>query len=926
MEKEKHLFALWLRAAVSFAFVALPILGVSAWNTTYVIDSNGNKICADCGSYNVQDGAWSSTYTQYQYSTDEKCLTYTILMDEVDVDNGLDFYIDLQDQYLYGFTSGYYDIYASSATGANVSNYLWKSSSSTGANAVASESKGTYFHIDYDETIAFYSLVVWVNATNPWVSVRAGYNYYLIPSSATDLTSGCIKMSPARLRDGGVYSTMNWMVHLQDFYINELISENSAWGSDKTMSFRIYSAEEGAVIGPSSATTLTSSVTTGSSLNTAWGNIYGLKNVDGMSTSYTNALSINTATLTDVESVTLLLNTYGTSSIATHQLEAVFNKTNMGLGAVSDTVTYYLLGNFGDADADVDIDPSSDDDKLKMTPYWYKDGAYSLTSISDYDSLVYKATVTRPSAGWGEMYMVIAGASQLSTYTSTADESWWDDIIRPQEQFNVMYNSRHISGLDATATHGGLQTGGSNTYWDYFYNTEQAFNPLMNDDVEAYVFSMNVTTSTYNIQFIDADDVIYIAGPAVATEDKVGTGWESSSDTYNAVQLTYDTGGQYYYYAGDDGSEAAITMTAQEDFVFSTNLNYTQATFAEDGVTPVDLHVALTSSVTNDTEAYEENDYALASDDTGNGDTQYVNFLVSTSSSSSTFYGSQISPFTFNLPTGDYTIRLYPSKKIGSTQLSYYVIKDRSYRFYQPSTKNSLGTSSSNKYTTFRSFSDYHAVVIPSDIDVLYVTTVTQGGDDEDSYVTMKQFVDFDRTSGGLNVLPANTPVILATTSDDTDYLQWKSMAYYCDTINYEDDDLIKDNILIAQTSAKKIPQSETTTSGTMYNYLFGYKTLNGTTTIGFFPPADDETTNCAVNTAYLQAAFSTLSSGSSDAKGLLITFEGDEQSSETTAISAVEQNTEADGGAYYTLQGVRVSTPTAKGVYIHNGKKFIVK
>ena len=51
------------------------------------------------------------------------------------------------------------------------------------------------------------------------------------------------------------------------------------------------------------------------------------------------------------------------------------------------------------------------------------------------------------------------------------------------------------------------------------------------------------------------------------------------------------------------------------------------------------------------------------------------------------------------------------------------------------------------------------------------------------------------------------------------------------------------------------------------------------------------------------------------------------EESDDTTGISTVA--TEADGnsdGAYYTIQGVRLSFPTTKGVYIHNGKKIIVR
>lgn len=45
----------------------------------------------------------------------------------------------------------------------------------------------------------------------------------------------------------------------------------------------------------------------------------------------------------------------------------------------------------------------------------------------------------------------------------------------------------------------------------------------------------------------------------------------------------------------------------------------------------------------------------------------------------------------------------------------------------------------------------------------------------------------------------------------------------------------------------------------------------------------------------------------------------------EPTAIEKVDADKAADDGAWYTIQGVKVAQP-AKGIYIHNGKKVIVK
>ena len=46
-----------------------------------------------------------------------------------------------------------------------------------------------------------------------------------------------------------------------------------------------------------------------------------------------------------------------------------------------------------------------------------------------------------------------------------------------------------------------------------------------------------------------------------------------------------------------------------------------------------------------------------------------------------------------------------------------------------------------------------------------------------------------------------------------------------------------------------------------------------------------------------------------------------------TTGINeVVNQSAKLNDGKYYTLSGQQVEKPTAGGIYIHNGKKYIVK
>lgn len=67
---------------------------------------------------------------------------------------------------------------------------------------------------------------------------------------------------------------------------------------------------------------------------------------------------------------------------------------------------------------------------------------------------------------------------------------------------------------------------------------------------------------------------------------------------------------------------------------------------------------------------------------------------------------------------------------------------------------------------------------------------------------------------------------------------------------------------------------------------------------------------------------------GSSAAKELSLVFE---EESETTGIEDspivdVDAQQNVDRSPYYTLNGTKVDRPTAKGIYIHNGKKIVIR
>ena len=55
----------------------------------------------------------------------------------------------------------------------------------------------------------------------------------------------------------------------------------------------------------------------------------------------------------------------------------------------------------------------------------------------------------------------------------------------------------------------------------------------------------------------------------------------------------------------------------------------------------------------------------------------------------------------------------------------------------------------------------------------------------------------------------------------------------------------------------------------------------------------------------------------------MAIVFDDEDDGGSTTTVTEVKPNSKDGDASFYTLQGVKVSRPV-KGVYIHNGKKFI--
>ena len=265
-------------------------------------------------------------------------------------------------------------------------------------------------------------------------------------------------------------------------------------------------------------------------------------------------------------------------------------------------------------------------------------------------------------------------------------------------------------------------------------------------------------------------------------------------------------------------------------------------------------------------------------------------------------------------------------------------------------------------YQYFRTWSDDTAWKRPKNVDVFVVSEVTAADANNHVGFKLKNINNFDSSE---DVIPANTGVILALKENvevpGAVFHKRKSLITY-NTLDIQLEQAKnknlsytgegKTNLLIPCVDAKNIPTQE----GNSVNYLFGfYHAIHG---LGLDNASDKQGYNqndyllgfwisngngmFYANSCYLPIAKTTaekLNLGTNNntfgniptnpqgvklIPALLCDFA--KVDSGVTGIKDVANNGKLSDGKYYTLSGQQVEHPTAGGIYIHNGKKYIVK
>lgn len=316
----------------------------------------------------------------------------------------------------------------------------------------------------------------------------------------------------------------------------------------------------------------------------------------------------------------------------------------------------------------------------------------------------------------------------------------------------------------------------------------------------------------------------------------------------------------------------------------------------------------------------------------------------------------------WNRPAGRWTVRLYfytYSNGVKPVTEDYYTITESKDMVLHDVTDivydsedNKQNIYNKGEYKFFRTWSAMKTWKISNKVDVFVVTDVAENA----SAVTLslKKINKLDDT-GNYNVIPAETGVILATKSEASEipgarfearqnYESYNELVIPMEENSTEYVYTGNDNLLCPWYVSKVVPASDEKN----FNYFFAYynaliatkdeKTYRASDyLLGFWISKGSKPYQS--NSSYLPipkekaatlnrlgTSYDNFLNGGSAKKVPGIIFDFDNVGGTTGINEVVNQSTKLNDGKYYTLSGQQVEKPTAGGIYIHNGRKFVVK
>lgn len=605
-------------------------------------------------------------------------------------------------------------------------------------------------------------------------------------------------------------------------------------------------------------------------------------------------------------------------------------------------------------------DPTAAYDKFYAYGFWGgKDASFKeMTPVvycnaeNEVDSVVYYTTMSKVNASFDNFFFMFCSQRYMESWNSwitNKGKGAWDYVWRPEifddRDCNTLSGALYQSGNDlsnikGTTAGAAYFTGSPNPLgfkttdtW-MGKNQMQSINPLLTDDqkqkYDSYELSLNVTTGTYSVAFRNA---IQIVGPAVVsgkswTADAARnyTGKDATCGTWDrtkAITLKPSGDGTYYY--------TTVKLKAGEKFRFIENNKYL-TNFGEDDVTPNDK------------------DFAPVKE---NGDVCYYNHIsrntlstdmnpTGTSGESGLSDGNDISFAMPGLKDGD----TYETEiRVSASNAFDQQMTGKAAPFYtitRPVKLFNYG-SDGNGYT---SFACNYPLEIVNGTDVKVYDIISY--DMNANKVTLRDQSDNYKTSTKQYIPAKSGEILSATATDKVSTITVRPIIEKLGQTVDNGSNLLKAVYLPNQKINMTTPETSTNTGDpvTSRQYLFSWvKQSNGSYKLGFLRSKTGKSvseraylslTGEAVGATTLnpsdEAAYERVEGISTDDKTVFgakeyqvnLFFEGNEDEN-ITGIHALN-NQIVDKEGCYTLQGIRLDKPAGAGIYIHNGKKVIVK
>lgn len=539
------------------------------------------------------------------------------------------------------------------------------------------------------------------------------------------------------------------------------------------------------------------------------------------------------------------------------------------------------------------------DKRYEMKKKLYPAGT---TDESKADSIVYVCEVKKGNNEWDNFFLSFS-TGDIVGQKSGEQGIYWNLLLRPNVQ----------NQMDGQALEGGVFFFANDQATD---NQQQALNPLLSEEQKnryvSYKVYFNATYSTYRIEFYDN---FYIAGPAVngITNNDDNDGEYFKPDHRKAMRTEEVHGVKHYVYTGEfiKGSTFAFFVTPD---AYACN-------YSEDDNS---LYVSNNKDGMWDTQAPE-----------GGGDYPFHNH-VRWNENGNTATGS-LGPnnhgIKWTLETGTYTLRFYyhndkSDKKPLYTIDKVVTLKNATSVFAEKEGKAPV----KHNYGGWRTFSDDCALWLPNGIKAYYASGITGSK------------VKLTEVENGM--IPAHTGVLiydgnlLADKESEDIHLYPVPTGY---TTRLGKENLFKD----CYDQDYTISYQE----GDKYNYFFTcfYKKLDDSkksdVPMNFWKTRDKEA-KAKKNYTYLQvskdinpSAFNSETKNyepepdatnvANNARDYCFLFSLDDLDDPlVTGITApaVENSMETKAEGWYTMQGVKIQKPVKAGMYIHNGRKVIVR